>query len=203
MQRICFREPIPEIFESAKLLDTAVVKHLEWHFEAAHSLIVAADIPEISEWVESILGKKSPYIQFHSIDSSPPILQKNMRIPIRMPNKGEKQKIHKVYWYCCQFCGIPVVRPEIRDRIRRQYPDALRWGKTNASRHAGFFALWAQYDHIVPHARGGDNSFENLILTCSACNSGRMNYMLEEVWIMRPSFVKKPPIDWNWLENFI
>lgn len=61
------------------------------------SLIVAADIAEISEWVESVLGKKSPYIQYHSAEGSPSVLQKNMRIPVRMPNKVEKQNIHTVY----------------------------------------------------------------------------------------------------------
>ncbi|TXG75932.1 hypothetical protein E6Q11_05910 [Candidatus Dojkabacteria bacterium] len=34
---------------------------------------------------------------------------------------------------------------------------------------------------MIPHARGGDNSLENMILTCSACNFGRMNLLLEEV----------------------
>lgn len=127
MNRACFRLPIPEMLQSAQYLQDALESHLMGDYKKASDLIVAADIPEIGMWVESVIGKKSPYIERICTVSDVPILEKSMRIPIRMPNISEKRKIHDMYGYCCQFCGTPVIRPEIRDSIRKQYPDALRW----------------------------------------------------------------------------
>lgn len=200
--KFCFRLPIPEIFQASKYLENAVKYHNNGEYEDARNCIASADIPEIWEWVESIIGKRSPYIQHTHNVAEVPALAKHERIPLRMPNNAEKQKIHDKYWYCCQFCGTPVIRPEIRNKIRTKYPDVLRWWKTNASRHNAFFALWAQYDHIIPYARGGDNSLDNMILTCTACNFWRMNYLLEEVGIILPRDIKIC-YNWNWLESFI
>ena len=33
-------------------------------------------------------------------------------------------------------------------------------------------------DHILPVAKGGDNSFSNLITSCSACNEGKKSFPL-------------------------
>ncbi len=203
MNKSCFRLPIPEIFQAAQYLQSALESHLMENYEKAQELIIAADMSEIWEWVESIIGKKSLYIEYFWNVSNMPTLEKSMRVPLRMPNSWDKKRLHDHYGYCCQFCWTPVIRSEVRDRIRKKYPTAHRWWKTNASRHNAFFALWAQYDHIIPHARGGTNDPENMILTCSACNFWRVSYLLEEVWISLPSEIKKWPIGWNWLENFI
>jgi hypothetical protein len=37
------------------------------------------------------------------------------------------------------------------------YPNALTWGTKNTDQHAAFQAMWAQYDHIIPHGRDGTN----------------------------------------------
>jgi hypothetical protein len=76
---------------------------------------------------------------------------------------------------------MPLVRAEVRKYLHRHYPDALPWGTTNIKQHAAFQVFWYQYDHLIPHARGGDNALENMIAACAACNYGRMQYTLEEV----------------------
>jgi len=43
-----------------------------------------------------------------------------------------------------------------------------------------------QYDHVPPHARGGNNDPGNVIVTCAPCNFGRMDYTLEEVGLADP-----------------
>jgi hypothetical protein len=58
-----------------------------------------------------------------------------------------------------------------------------------------------QFDHIVPHARGGDNSIENLVITCAPCNFARMNYLLEEVGLDNPLTRPKVSSDWGGLEG--
>lgn len=202
--RNCFIEPIPEIFDVAKILQAAVQNHQKWNHLEVEKLFKEADNPKIKEWVESVIGKKSPYIQYRKVNWSPPILPKEERVPVRMPNKEEKNKIHIRDWYQCRFCRTPVIRKEIREMIIKQYPDSIRWWKTNKSRHAGFFAMWAQYDHILPHGKWWDNSLDNLVLTCTACNFWRMNYTLEEVWISFPvEFTTSIIPNWNGLEEFI
>lgn len=202
MLRKSFREAIPEIFNSAHLLSSAVENHLSWNFIEARKKFIEADNIDIKIWVESIIWKNSPYIQFWKIHWSPMVIPKEERVIIRMPSKKEKTKIHERDWYICRFCWIPVIRAEIRNKIIKAYPDEVPWWKTNISRHSAFFAMWAQYDHIIPHARWWDNTLDNLILTCTACNFWRMNYTLDEVWILYPELPLNVDTNWNGLEGF-
>lgn len=199
--RICFRYPIKEIAEAASLLNQAVTEHLFGNTSEAESLIRQADIPVISEWTESILGKNSKYALISAVRE--PSLPLAERIPVRMPNAQEMLQLHARDGYHCRFCGIPVIRKEVREKIRTAYPDALRWGKRNAERHAAFFAMWVQYDHLTPHSKGGTNDISNLVVTCSACNYGRGGFTLGEVRLRNP--LERPPIksSWDGLERFV
>ncbi len=57
--RHCFCEPVPEIFEAADLLSHAVDAHLEGHHAQASSLIAQADMTDIRDWYQPIMGKES------------------------------------------------------------------------------------------------------------------------------------------------
>lgn len=119
-----------------------------------------------------------------------------------MPTAVEKELLHQRDGYHCRFCGIPVIRDKIRDRIKKTYPNALPWGKTNPEQHAAFQALWLQYDHLLPHARGGTNDLENVVITCAPCNFGRGSYTLEEVGLADPRLRKSIHSSWDGLERF-
>ncbi len=198
--RRCFREPCDELIVAAQSLDSAVSAHLAGQHRLAEELLRAADISAIREWTESIWGRNSPYVGVPlkvTASHSP-----NTRVAERMPSATEKRAIHLRDGFICRFCGLPVIRSETRRRIAAAYPKAVPWGRTNASQHAAFQAMWAQYDHVVPHAHGGDNSLENLVLTCAACNFGRMSYSLEEVSLEDPR-LRSPSLNaWDGLERF-
>ena len=198
--RACFRDAIPEIAEAAALLDAAVTAHLLGDAAQAEALIRRADMPPVAAWVESILGKNSPYVVIQS--SGTPSLASEYRVAARMPTAQECCQLHARDGFHCRFCGIPVIRAEVRERIQRAYPQALRWGKRNVERHAAFFALWAQYDHLLPHAHGGGNELSNIVVTCAACNYGRGGYTLAEVGLAHP--LERPPVRsaWDGLEHF-
>ena len=198
--RACFRDAIPEIAEAAALLDAAVTAHLLGDAAQAEALIRRADMPPVAAWVESILGKNSPYVVIQS--SGTPSLASGYRVAARMPNAQERCQLHARDGFHCRFCGIPVIRAEVRERIQRDYPQALRWGKRNVERHAAFFALWAQYDHLLPHAHGGGNELSNIVVTCAACNYGRGGFTLAEVGLAHP--LERPPVRsaWDGLERF-
>ncbi|HYR23031.1 MAG TPA: HNH endonuclease signature motif containing protein [Chthoniobacterales bacterium] len=196
--RICLREPIPEIFKAAKYLDDAVTAHLEGRNDVADQLIRKANMPEIREWVESIWGKNTGFLPKRDAKSR----QKAVRIKERMPIPAQKAELLRRDGYHCRFCGIPVIRTEIRKRIRAVYPDALPWGSRNIEQHAAFQAMWVQYDHLLPHASSGTNDLDNIVITCGPCNFGRMNYSLEEVGLIDPRTREPVCSNWDGLERF-
>lgn len=199
--RLYFREPIPEIADAARYLDAAVSAHLQGNSKLAEELIRLADNPAIWEWTDSIWGKKSPYVQFRTTPDAPQDISKENRVKERMPTTSEKNQLLLRDGYHCRFCGMPVIRREIREFIKKIYPEALQWGKQNIDQHAAFQAMWVQYDHILPHARGGNNDLDNMVITCSACNYGRMQYTLEEVGLVDPRTREPIRSTWDGLER--
>ena len=202
IDRLCLREPIPEIAIAARYLDEAVSAHLAEQHDVAESLIRLADMRVIREWTESLWGTASPYVQRRLVVGAPPSLPDDQRIKVRMPTPAEERILHQRDGYHCRFCGIPVIRAAIRKAIRRVYPDALPWGRPNLSQHAGFQAMWATYDHVLPHAKGGNNDAENIVVTCQPCNCARWHYTLEEVGLRDPRLREPVRSTWDGLERF-
>jgi hypothetical protein len=200
--RDCLRPPVPEIAEAARHLDAAVSAHLQGNSGEAGELIRSTNTPAIREWVESLWGRNSPYVQHRTLSPTPSTRSKADRVKARMPTTAEKNAIHLRDGYHCRFCGIPVIRPGVRDRIRKAYPQELPWGKANKDQHAAFQAMWAQYDHIRPHSHGGTNDHNNIVVTCAPCNFGRMSFSLEEVGLADPRAREPVATAWDGLERF-
>ena len=200
--RNCFCPPIQDVYEAARLLDAAVTAHQKGRTKLASELLQLANMRSIWEWTDSVWGKKSPFIQYREVPGQPIALPKEQRVKVRMPTAAEQKQIHARDGYYCRFCEMPVIRKEIRVKMQAAYPEAISWGRTNDSQHAAFQAMWAQYDHVVPHARGGDNDLSNVVLTCAPCNFGRMNYTLEEVAIADPRLRVPRGGPWDGLERF-
>lgn len=207
--RRCMREPIPEILHAAHLLDKAVGAHLAGDRSSCAELIAAADMPAVRAWTESLWGSKSAnpdqgrYHRYRAISDAPPHLAKGDRVPQRMPKSAEKQALLHRYGRNCVFCGIPLIREEVRKAIRDTYPDVLPWGNRNVSQHAAFQCMWVQYDHVLPHSRGGDNSVDNVVITCAPCNYGRWHWTLEEVGLLDPRKLPILKTSWDGLERFL
>lgn len=197
--RPCFRDPIPEIFDAARYLDAAVSAHLAGRTSLAHELFLAANIPSVREWLESIWGAKSPYVHTRTVSR----MEVRAPLDVRMPNKAQVKALHERDGFHCRYCGIPVIRPEVRRLACQLFPEAVPWGRTNASQHSGFQTLWAQYDHVVPHSCGGTNELENLVVSCAACNYGKMSYTLEELGLSDPR--ERSPVSslWDGLERLL
>jgi 5-methylcytosine-specific restriction endonuclease McrA len=63
-----------------------------------------------------------------------------------------------------------------RDGDQCAYCDnSLIFGKTN-----GYEPLKATIDHVLPLSLGGEHSWDNVVLACSACNSSKGNRLLSE-----------------------
>ncbi len=203
--RACFREPIPEIFRAAELLDRAVDAHLAGNRTRAARLIAAADMAEVREWVESVWGPASPEIhRVREVKGSPPTLDEADRDPRRKATREQKKALIARDGHRCRFCGIPVVRYQIRDRMRcySELPWPTKGKGCDKRKHAAFLCLWMQFDHVLPHSRGGRTDLDNLVVTCGPCNWGRNDATLEEVGLADPRIRPVQRIAWDGLERF-
>ena len=51
-------------------------------------------------------------------------------------------------------------------------------------------------DHVVPLSRGGDNTWENVVAACSACNNRKASHLPEECGL----HLMRPPLEPNHVE---
>ena len=200
--RPCLRAPTPELLHASDQLNAAVSAHFEGDRARAADLIAATNTQGIRDWVESLWGADSPYRVFRHVPDAPPVIPRANRGKAQMPDTNLRRALHERDGYHCRFCGLPVIRAEVRRRVHREYPSALPWGRTNAAQHAAFQAMWAQYDHVLPFSRGGANDLSNLVVTCAPCNFGRMEYTVEELGLADPLLRMPARTAWDGLERF-
>lgn len=198
--RTCLRNPIPAIELAANLLNLAVTAHLEGRSDKACTLIVKADMPEVRSWTESLWGKSSKYAPSGPYLSN---LPSSSIASIRNPDTFTQRQLHERDGYYCRFCGIPVIRKQVRERLRKLYLNVQIWGRRNNDQHAALQCMWAQYDHLLPHSRGGGNKLDNLVVTCAPCNYGRMQYTLKEAGLQNPLEHEPRHGTWDGLERLL
>ena len=199
---VCLREPIPELSLAAGYLNEAVEAHLHGKTELAGELIRAADLPAITAWTESLWGRGGPWSRPFPIEHVPPAVPKEQR-KARMPERAAMAAIVARDGFHCRFCGIPVVRAEVRVMLNKLYPSAARWGSKNSEQHAGLQALWLTFDHILPWSRGGSSEPENVVVACQPCNCGRAELTLEQVGVADPRERVPARTDWDGLERLL
>jgi hypothetical protein len=207
--RRCMREPIREIFEAARLLSAATDAHLAGDHPTADTLLRTADMPVVRAWTESLWGSRAAnpdqekYHRSRNISDAPPYIEKAHRIAKRMPSLADRRTLIERYGKNCVFCSIPLIGERVRMAFRRAYPDAVPWGYTNPTQHAAFQCMWMQFDHVLPHSRGGDNSVDNVVVTCAPCNYGRAERTLEEVGLFDPRQRTSQKTSWDGLERML
>ena len=202
MLRQCLREPIAEIEIMARRLDDAVSAHLRGERGLAEGLLRQANDKAVWDWLDSVWGKPTIYNRPRRMLKELPTLPKAQRAKVRDATQETKRLVHQRDGHYCRFCQIPVIRSEIRIAIRKEYPEAVPWRRTKTTQHAAFQCMWAQYDHILPHAHGGGSDLENIYLTCAACNYGRGAYLLEEFDLLHPNLHPPRQGQWDGLERF-
>lgn len=191
--RRCLREPIPEIWVAAERLMAAMEAHRAGDRASAERLLEEADDHKIAAWTDSLWSAWSADIhRIRAIDRAPPTLLRAHRPLPRMPTPETRQAVLRRDGFFCRFCGIPVVHASVRARIRRMYPQALRWSRIAREQHAAFQAMWLQFDHVLPNSRGGESTVENVVITCAPCNYGRMEHVLEEMGLADPRTSQYP-----------
>jgi len=201
--RTCLREPVPEIAIATRYVNDAVTAHLDGNRAEAIRLLKAADLPEIREWSYSLLGPYTEYTRPIVDPSAPPVIAKDLRTKPRRASEAMKRDLLLRYGYRCCFCGTPVIRSAVRICLISLYPDVLRWKDTKFTENAMLKVMDAQYDHAVPHARGGQTVLDNLLLTCGPCNYGRSGFTFGEMRLVDPRTRTLAPTNWDGLERLL
>jgi DNA-directed RNA polymerase subunit RPC12/RpoP len=192
--RRCFVTPILELDEAAVLLSAATDALLLGNHDLGRDLIGQADMPIIHTYASRIMGKVDTDVhRYRLVEGLSTLRQK---VAQRMPAASLEAEIYERDGYRCRFCGCRVIVKAARAVMDRLLPGAIRWGAANGDRHAAFFALTATIDHLVPHARGGDNSPGNLLTTCQPCNFGKGDWLVDEIGLFDPS--SRPPVVDAW-----
>lgn len=203
--RACFLEPTAAVIGAAERLEAALAAHSKGDRIACEKLIREADDPGVREWVRPFLGpaSRNPHRKFREIELACPKLPRESRHNSRMPTAALKAEVVARDGFECVFCGMPVIRTEVRQALRKEYPLAVPWGGSIDECHAAFQTLWLQFDHVVPHSRGGDTTLSNVVVTCAACNYGRMQNTLAEMGLLDPRGRLRTKRGWDGLEGFL
>ncbi|MFC5345219.1 HNH endonuclease [Brevundimonas staleyi] len=205
--RRCLRDPPAEVVLACSLLSEAADFHVLGNSANAERLLRDADIKTLTAWTDSLWGSRKNHPEqvhfqrYRVVEGSPAYLPKSARVAVRMPTSAEKSQVIERWGRHCVFCGIPLIRPEVRRAFAKWYPTAVSWGTETYGQHAAFQCMWMQFDHVIPHSRGGDNSLENIVVTCAGCNFGRMSWTLDELGLVDPRLETRRPSNWDGLER--
>lgn len=200
--RDCFLPPPQEITIAVAFLKEAIKAHNDLNEQLANQLIKKADIQALEDWRYLISGKCDQNIhRFREVNDLPPIIEKDKRVKARMPTRVIQKRLIAQYGYNCAYCHIALIDSKTFKKLKTLYPKTARWGSKNTEKHHALKAMYLTFDHVLPHSRGGDNTEQNLVVSCQTCNCGKGNATLQELGLTDPRSraAKKP--DWNGLLN--
>jgi len=200
MPRICLVPPPAEVEIAATMLQHAAAAHLRGDRAKVLHWLNMSNMGAIRAWTESAWGKQAPRTRPKPMR---PQVAAGELDPLRNAGAALKRQLHERDGYRCRYCGAPVIRAEVRRRLAAAYPEAKLWGRTNSSQHAALQAMWAQYDHLLPHAHSGRTSLHNMVVSCAPCNFGRMQYLLSELDLQDPLSRAVLPSPWDGLEGLL
>lgn len=191
----------PEILTAYEALVRAVNFHNSGQSKLAAKSFREADIKTIFDWHHPLSLKPFLNVVNERPDDFLEVLPKADRDPVREANPALKERLLSRDGYRCRYCGCPVVRAEVRKEATRLYPDDVPWNhKHDRDCHAGFLAFWAQFDHVIPHCRGGRTNEENMVVSCYLCNFGKDQYLLSQIGLVDPRDTPPIAVEWDGLE---
>lgn len=101
-----------------------------------------------------------------------------------------------------RYSGEKLIFPGLIKIMTIEFPEIfkyhLNWKMTDT--HMIYWELFPTIDHLIPLARGGDDSIENLVTTSMKRNSAKANWTLNEIgW---PLFEKGNLKKWDGLTTY-
>lgn len=209
LPRPCLRSPIAAIFDAADDLSIAADAYLDGDHRRAAALIKRSDNPAIRDWIESLWGsrirypEKVHYLRIRGVAERAATLPIGKRRKARAPTPETARKLIERFGWNCAYCGIPLIDRGARRLLLAAYPNVLRWGVDNDSKHTAFMCMDNEFDHVVPHSRGGTNDCDNLVPCCAPCNCGKENWTLEQLGLIDPRTKSLTRSDWDGLTRLL
>lgn len=188
--------PVSAARAATSLFSQAACAHAAGKSEEAFNLIVAADCDVTRQWASTIMGRVS--ISIHGPGPKQPIIklpQADLDVP-RMPGSKLKEALILRDGWNCRFCGLDLICRATLNRIKKNYPDVVGWKGPEVRKHALLRVVAAQFDHLLPHSRGGRTTLDNMVMTCAPCNYGRGSWTLEECRLNDP--LSRPVVRADW-----
>lgn len=119
---------------------------------------------------------------------------------IAIPGKVQDEVFRRDH-FTCRFCGLRLISYAALKRLRAMIKTpVLRSGGRLEDWHPVAAAFRPSPDHVLPRARGGDNSLGNLVTACWICQFGRMELTLHQVDIEDPRATPPPKSEWDGFE---
>jgi hypothetical protein len=196
--------PYPAFFDP--YIDTfveAVVRTANGNLELGRELLATIDHAPMVEWFDA-------YAQ-NAGGERVKLLEK---VPQRRGGGGKRDmRVSRVRaiaerdGWRCGYCDIRVVEPRVLRKV-----DQLLGGKvlrhltekrSNRSYHGIWLVTALTLDHIEPLAENHDDSDENLVTCCWACNFGKYHYTLDELGLLPPRQGRGPSDGWHGLTDIV
>ena len=202
--RLSLALPPAELEWAADLLEQAAEALLSGDEATAAVRLREANSRTLHAHGHLLMNGADPVI--HRIEAqpdAPPRVPKPKRATIRMPTNAEQDAVYRRDGYRCRYCGCRIVLKEARAAFTSMLPDAAPWPGDDKGKHGAFYALNGCVDHLVPHARGGDNDLANLVTACWPCNFGKWDFLIEELGLADPR-LRPPVVDaWDGLARIV
>ncbi len=176
-------------------------------FEAAVRCAVRGDIVtgldhlertrhlEIREWFKAIgqnAGKKR-FQELGSREAKEPLIDRLSMVSGQIKIHLARSVLERDH-YRCRYCGIQVIYTSEARKIWRRFGlENFQMSQDNDIAHGTLRAFYNSFDHVVPRSRGGQNTADNIVTACYACNFGKDNYTLYQLGLDDPR--QNPPVD--------
>ena len=202
--RRCLLAPPSDVWTAAENLRHAVRLHNERDRSGAAAFFRAANLACLGDWFKKVVGPFDEGIHGpRPTFLDPPKLPMHQRKRPRMVSASDKRAIVARDGYHCRFCEMPVIPKDTVKAIALMYPEDAPWTDIAADQHRFFQAANLQYDHLLPHSRGGESSVENMVVTCAVCNYGRMSNTLAESFLLDPREFPSRTSNWDGLQLIV
>jgi 5-methylcytosine-specific restriction endonuclease McrA len=126
-----------------------------------------------------------------------------VELPPLLPRKPLSRQIRvevlKRDHFTCRYCAGRTVPTPVLRAVSTVWPTEVPWNTNwrTDSTHPIHELRSATFDHVAPHARGGQGDpLDNLVTACSPCNTCKGGYRLEQLgWVLLDPVVD----DWDGL----
>jgi hypothetical protein len=109
--------------------------------------------------------------------------------------------------YLCGYCDVRLIEPEVLRKIDKMLGGGVLHKRSTPRNNRSYHGVWLMMaltlDHIEPLALNHDDSDDNLVASCWACNFGKYHFTLEELNLDSPKTKRGEQTGWYGARDLI